>query len=382
MGMNYAAKYSNKVDERFYRESQALIGTNKDYEWSGVKTVKVYQVDTVPLNDYQRSGSNRYGSPTDLGNTIQEMTITQDKSFTYIIDRGDKDDTMMVMDAGKSLAREQREVMVPFVDTYIFGKQAGAAFANNQFNQSVPSSSTAYSLFLKAGETLGNKNVPDAGRIAFCSYGYANLLMLDPAFIKYSDRSQEMVIKGILGEVDGVKIIKVPASRLPFDTSFLMVHQMATVAPRKLEEYKTHDNPPGISGWLVEGRLIFDAFVLNGKVDCLYVQLGAGANGTAPGSLTVSCADSETAGATVVSYGGLNLLPGYTAWMKAASGTAPDAGNYGSTLDTTGWTQMADASGAAVTSKDLTTTNGYKVTVAILYNGKVVAAGEGTAVVA
>ena len=378
MAMNYASKYSNKVDERFYRESQALVGTNKDYEWSGVKTVKVYQVDTVPLNDYRRSGANRYGEPTDLGNTIQEMTITQDKGFTFIIDRGDKDDTMMVMDAGKSLAREQREVMVPYVDTYIFGKQAGAAFANGQFNQSVPSSSTAYSLFLKAGETLGNKNVPDAGRIAFCSYAFANLLMLDPAFIKYSDRSQEMVIKGILGEVDGVKIIKVPASRLPFDTCFLMVHQMATVAPKKLEEFKTHDNPPGVSGWLVEGRFIFDAFVLNGKKDCLYIQLGNGQLG----DLTVSCADSETAGATVVSYSGLNLMPGYTAWMKAASGTAPDAGAYGSTLDTASWTQMADASGAAVTSMDLTTTNNYKVTVAILYNGKVVASGAGTAVVA
>ena len=68
--------------------------------------------------------------------------------------------------------------------------------------------------------------------------------------------------------------------------------------------------------------------------------------------------------------------------MKAASGTAPDAGAYGSTLDTTGWTEMKNAAGDQVTSMDLTTTNGYKVTVAILYNGKVVASGEGTAVVA
>ena len=45
MSMNYAAKYSDKVDERFYLESQALMGTNKDYDWSGVKTVKVYQVE-------------------------------------------------------------------------------------------------------------------------------------------------------------------------------------------------------------------------------------------------------------------------------------------------------------------------------------------------
>jgi len=89
----------------------------------------------------------------------------------------------------------------------------------------------------------------DTGRVAFCSYAFANLLMQDPAFIKYSDKSQEMVIKGVLGEVDGTKIVKVPASRLPYGTSFLIVHQMATVAPFQLKEFKTHQDPPGLSGW-------------------------------------------------------------------------------------------------------------------------------------
>jgi len=247
--INYASKFSNKVDERFYRDSQALIGTNKEYEWSGVKTVKVYQIDTVPLTDYARTGAGRYGEATDLGNTVQEMTLSQDKAFTFVIDKGDKNETMMVMDAGKSLAREEREVLVPYVDTYIFNKQAAAAVSNGQFDTAAASSSTAYAKFLKANEVLGNKNVPDTGRIAFCSYSFANLLMQDPAFIKYSDKSQEMVIKGILGEVDGTKIVKVPASRLPLGTSFLIVHQMATVAPFTLKEFKTHQDPPGISGW-------------------------------------------------------------------------------------------------------------------------------------
>jgi len=164
--MNYASKFSNKVDERFYRDSQALMGTNKEYAWSGVKTVKVYQIDTVPLTDYSRSGAARYGEATDLGNTIQEMTLTQDKAFTFVIDKGDKNETMMVMDAGKSLAREEREVLVPFVDTYIFNKQASAAISNSQYDTAAASSSTAYAKFLKANEVLGNKNVPRQNWVA------------------------------------------------------------------------------------------------------------------------------------------------------------------------------------------------------------------------
>lgn len=112
--------------------------------------------------------------------------------------------------------------------------------------------------------------MPDAGRVAFCSYKFANLLKQDSSFMKYSNLSQEMVVKGIMGEVDGVKIVKVPASRLPEGCSFILTHPIATVAPRQLHEYKVHTDPVGISGWVCEGRELFDAFVLNNKADAVY----------------------------------------------------------------------------------------------------------------
>ena len=45
----------------------------------------------------------------------------------------------------------------------------------------------------------------------------------------------------------------------------MIAHPCATVAPVKLESYKTHQDPPGISGSLVEGRIVYDAFVLDNK---------------------------------------------------------------------------------------------------------------------
>lgn len=289
MAVNLAAKYSNKVDERYYAESQALMGTNKDYDWEGVDTVKVYQVDVVPMNDYTRSGTNRYGTPSELGNTVQTMQLTRDRSFTFTIDKANRNQTMMVMEAGKSLSRQEREVIMPEYDRYIFGKQAAAAVTNNNFVMATDISSTnAYSKFLKMDETLGNNLIPQKGRIAYCSYGFCNLLMLDPAFIKYSDKSQEMVIRGELGEVDGVKIVKVPASQLPQGVSCLLVHPSATVAPQQLKEYKTHVDPPGINGWLVEGRHMYDAFVLDAKKNGLYVMFGENTLGTATATLDTS----------------------------------------------------------------------------------------------
>ena len=88
--------------------------------------------------------------------------------------------------------------------------------------------------------------------------------------MKYGDKTQEMVIKGIMGEVDGTKLVKVPSARLPEGCDFILTHPMACVAPKQLDEYKIHSDPPGISGWLVEGRLIYDAFVLNNKKDAIF----------------------------------------------------------------------------------------------------------------
>jgi hypothetical protein len=33
-----------------------------------------------------------------------------------------------------------------------------------------------------------------------------------------------------------------------------------------------HDGPPGVSGWLVEGRMYYDCFVLNNKKNAIYVR--------------------------------------------------------------------------------------------------------------
>ena len=82
----------------------------------------------------------------------------------------------------------------------------------------------------------------------------------------------DMRLKGVVSNLDGANVIKVPASRLPENFGFLLAHPSATVAPTKLEDYKAHRDPPGISGSLVEGRIVYDAFVLDNKKKALYYQ--------------------------------------------------------------------------------------------------------------
>ena len=225
---------------------------------------------------------------------------------------------------------------MPEFDTYVFKTLADAAIANGNYASTAITTSNAYSCFLDGMEHMGNKNVPDRGRVAFCSYRFANLIMQDPAFIKYSDRSQEMVIKGIMGEVDGCKIVKVPAAHLPQGASFIITHSIAATGPKQLEEYRIHDNPPGISGWLVEGRFIYDCFVLNEKADAIYYHGGQ----AVIGDLVVVTAATDTGKSTIVVNGQLSASGNKWFYCTASSVAGLESVTYDTAITYADWTEL------------------------------------------
>lgn len=262
MAINYAEKYSSNVDERITLESLTNGIANDDYDFIGVETVKVYSVPTVALQDYTTSGSNRYGTPSELENTIQEMTISKDRSFTFTIDRKSQDDTQMVMEAGKALQREIDEVIVPEIDTYRLAQiveNAGVTVEQTITKEN------AYESFLTVQETLSDLEAPIEGRVVMCSNAFYKKIKLDDAFTKKGDMATQIALKGVVGEIDGVPVVKVPKSRLPEKVEFVITNKRACVAPTKLTKYVIHEDPPGISGWLIEGRIRYDAFVLENK---------------------------------------------------------------------------------------------------------------------
>lgn len=271
MAINYAEKYSPQVDERFKLGSLTTALVNNAYDWLGVATVKVYSVPTAEMNDYTLTGSNRYGTPAELNNEVQEMTLAKDRSFTFTIDKKSEDDAMGVMAAGAALARQIDEVIIPEIDTYRISKLVAGAPTANVIKDIAVTKANAYEKFLSVQEILDNKKIPTGGRICMCTPGYYNMLKLDEAFTKKGDMATKIAINGLVGEVDGVYIIKAPKSYFPENVNFLITNPIVMPAPIKLTEYKIHDDAPGISGHLVEGRIRYDAFVLDQKKDAIGV---------------------------------------------------------------------------------------------------------------
>lgn len=272
MAINYAVKYSDLVDEAFKLGSLTNSLVNQNYDWIGVEAVKVYSIPTVDLVDYTLTGSARYGEAAELQNVIQTMTLSQDRAFTFTIDRKSVDDTMGVMAAAAALRREIDHVVIPEIDSY---RLAALATGAGNVVSTVASKENAYEIFLAMQEAIDEDKAPVGGRIAIVTPAFYNYLKLDPAFIKASDIGQRMLINGQVGEVDGVPIVKAPSSYFPATCNAIITNPMCAPSPIKLQDFKIHDNPPGVNGFLVEGRFRYDCFVLNMKKDAIAVNMTA-----------------------------------------------------------------------------------------------------------
>jgi len=270
-GIEYALKYSPIVDERF--RLGALTGgmVNDEYDWVGVETVKVYSIPTAAMNDYTLTGANRYGTPAELENAAQELKVSKDRSFTFTIDRKSTDDTMFTMEAGRALRRQIDEIILPEVDTYRIAALAGGAVAEHVHDDAAVTAANAYALFLDGQEDLDNAKVPQGGRFAIVDPAFLNYLKQNENFIKQSDLSQRIAITGVIGECDGVMIVKAPKSYFPTGVHCIITNRMVMPSPVKLQNYKIHMDPPGINGALVEGRIRYDAFILDMKKNAIAV---------------------------------------------------------------------------------------------------------------
>lgn len=267
MAITYASKYSGKVDERFKLASVTRGAVNNEYDFVGVNAVNVYSIPTVALGDYTISGTSRFGTPAELQNAVQTLTISQDKAFTFVIDKKSTDSTMGAMQAGAALRREVDEVITPTVDIYTIGKiVAGTTPAGN----AALTKANVYAAFLDGQAALTDAKIPATGRVCFAGTNFYKLIKQDSAFMLNSDMGQQMVVNGAVGTIDGVAIIPVPASYLPENIEFVITHPSVTCQVLKLTDYRVHEDAPGISGYLVEGRIMYDAFVLDSKTNGIY----------------------------------------------------------------------------------------------------------------
>ncbi len=275
MAIDLVTIFKPLVDEKFSTASKKSLLTNNDFTWTGAHTIRIYKISTSEMHDYGRGGPadgnwSRYGPVASLDATTEEMTLRRDRSFTFALDKLDVDETAQQLQAASALERQLREVVIPEVDAYTYGVMC--ANAGTIPAAKALTASNIYTEILTASETLDDSEVPETDRVLVVTPATYALMKKSKDIILESDVGNDLRLKGVIGMLDGMSVQKIPANRVPSDFGFMVCHPCATVAPTKLEDYTIHQNPPGISGALVEGRICYDCFCLDNKVGGLYYQ--------------------------------------------------------------------------------------------------------------
>lgn len=298
MAIQLHSRYAEKIQTYFTTESLLSGRLSTDYDFSGVKTVKISTPITVPMVDYTRSGVNRYGSPTEMEDVVQELTLTQDKAFSLTIDKGNHQDQNGIKSAGKMLALQLKERAIPTADRYAFAalaQKAGKVVGNS----TALTKANVCERISEGTLALDDAEVPQDNRTLFVSNATYKHLKHSDEFMAVEELGKQALARGQVGKYDNMAVVKVPAGRWPEHVNFMIVYKGSATMPMKLSDTKLHQDPPGISGNLLEGRQYYDLFVFGAKAGGVYVEVNtASGAGTVVANPTIAAATGAITCAT------------------------------------------------------------------------------------
>ena len=274
--INVATLYEKKLEERFSIGSKTNAYAGKKYDFVGTKSIEIITADRVDLVDYTRSGQNRFGTIYELGDTKQTLTMSQDKAFTFSIDKANASDQFNVKQANSRLKDHWDNVVTPNVDKYRLAKWAsgnGLTTGNTILTNATPaalSKSNILEAIFNAGAAMSDELVPTTNRVLFIGeLDYVKFQLADQV-VGGAQLNKQAIAQGYKGTIDGIQIVTVPSIYMPAKTGFILKWKGATVDPIKLKTLRVQRTPLGIDGDVVEGHIYYDAFVLDAKCKGVY----------------------------------------------------------------------------------------------------------------
>lgn len=278
MAINLAEKYANKLDERFTQQSYTSAWTSNDYDFDGTKSVKIYSLDKVGIHNYKRDaegGTDRFGKAMELGDTVQILTMTQDRSGTFLIDAGNRSDQLNIKDVNRKLKAIWDEEVVPEVDKYRFQAWANGA-GGGVVKAAALEKNTVLEAIVSANTAMNNRHVPKRNRACFIKESVYALVQMSDQIVGIDKLGEKAIANGVVGRVSGFQLVPVADDDLPAGVNFICKWKGASVDPMKIKALRAHKNPPGVDGDKGEFRFYHDAFVLANKADGIYVHAQSG----------------------------------------------------------------------------------------------------------
>lgn len=278
MAVNLPSAYSKVLDAAFKLESLTAPAFKGKYKVIGgtTKSFQIFSVKTQALRDYSTrksaNGANFGYEYKDAENEVQTVTASKDMYFAMSIDKADAHFAADgSLDAREVMKEEISQEIVPTIDKHNLSVLANAATAVVK----ATTNADAYETFSSLMTKQTNAKVPRVGRIAFFGATEFAKIKLDPKFAIPSELSAHSRRTGNYGMIDGCLVIEVPDDYLPTKFTCILTHESIGAAPKHLADYNQGPFKETASGFYVNGRVVFDAFVFNQRKSGLFALKSA-----------------------------------------------------------------------------------------------------------
>ena len=197
------------------------------------------------------------------------MTVTQDKAFNGVIDKGNDTSQLMIKSASRILKQTTDNVLIPAVDKYRLTQLAVGA-GLNAYSVTVAKTDIIEKV-MTGNAAMSNELVPDTGRVMYIGYTNAIKLKLADQVVGCDSMCEKAIVNGVAGIIDKCQVRIVPDSYMPTNVVFMIIKTGVACAPKKVETFRVIENDKDVDGAIVQGRLMHDCFVLTTLNKGIYV---------------------------------------------------------------------------------------------------------------
>lgn len=397
--INYAAIFNRILDEKFYilPRTMWMEDTNPGIEWTGGKEIKIPKLGMDGLGTM-----NGYKAPQgDLVLDWETKKLQWYRGRNFSIGRYDVDETNMVLTVGNALRVFLNQHVVPEIDCLRIANAAQGALAYGQVVATAANTITTANILdlLMADIAKVQDKIGENEQLYIqISTGLKSLLERSTQITRYLNVKDFTIREAVLqlnalndqyligtpssymhsvfglndGQTAGQTVGGVTFTGLGAGINWIIAARPAVDAVARPQINKVIDPDMNQEGefWKVMFSVYHGMWTMENKGDGLLVNMD-----TTAGSFTVtSVAGTAAVGDSVITTTAV-VPDGMTLMYKAASGTAPAVAVGTKLTATDGWAVLP-ADGL------ISTTNGYKITVALVAaaSGQPVAAGNTTVV--
>ena len=273
--IHFGEKHMERLMKGFDAASltDGLINHDVDMEFSGVKTVHVKSILTTPLNQYDSTRDidtgSRYGKTVEVSDDEQVFEMGDKISLSLTIDKTNNVDQFEMKKAGEVMNAYKEEQIIPYLDKYRMDKWSKLGGMHHAL-EAEPTNDTIAQIIIKARNAQRNRRV-NGNAALIIPYQYLDVLSLSTQWVKLEKLGGQVLTKGTMGRFYGMDVVPFIDELMPANAWFMIMGKKASIAPKKIDSFKGHVNPPRINGDLLEFLMYHDAFVLGKKADDILV---------------------------------------------------------------------------------------------------------------